>query len=133
MKFIQLMLAAVLALVAAHAGAEQVLIKRVPLGSGTPGKTGYENATPVGNGLYHAPQYTPGHPTAATIWPRVVEVPCTKEGEKLLCEGYHWLPEMGRGEYLYFKPMVAKAAVAVVPPPPQVIYREIPPRRKDRN
>ncbi len=118
MKFAALVLLAWGVVFGAHASAEEVMIQRMPLGSGTPGKTGYENAVPVGNGLYHAPQYPPGHPTAATIWPRVVEVPCKKEGDKLLCEGYQWLPAMGRGEYLYFKPVVAQPVAAPVPPAP---------------
>jgi hypothetical protein len=42
----------------------------------------------------------PGYPTSATIWPRVVIVPCSTE----LCAGYEVTPDMGRGEYLFFVP-----------------------------
>ena len=91
------------------AGAQTVQIQRQQLGSGEPGQGGLENATLVEDGMYHAPQYLPGFPTAATIWPRVISVPCRKNGDALVCEGYHWLPEFGRGEYLYFVPVVPGA------------------------
>jgi hypothetical protein len=84
----------------------QVEISRMFLGSGEPGQPGFENATAVYNNVYHAPQYLPGFPTAATIWPRVIEVPCRQVGASLQCEGYHWTPRMGRGEYLYFTPVL---------------------------
>ena len=76
-------------------------IQRTPFGSGTPDLSGYENAKPVnGLGVWHVPQYLPGFPTAATVWPRVVSVRC-KGG---LCEGYVITPELGRGEYLFVVP-----------------------------
>ncbi len=81
------------------------------LGSGEPGEPGFEKATPVYNNIYHVPQYMPGYPTAAIIWPRVIEVPCRKVEAGLQCDGYNWTPNMGRAEYLYFMPVLA----AVVP------------------
>jgi hypothetical protein len=48
----------------------------------------------------------------------VVDVKCTKAGEVLTCEGYHWTPEMGRAEYLLVHPVV------VEPPKPKVIVKE---------
>jgi len=63
----------------------------------------------VENNMYHAPQYLPGSPTAASLWPRVVRVRCEKAGEGLRCEGYNWAEWMGRGEYLYFTPVIAAA------------------------
>jgi hypothetical protein len=30
-----------------------------------------------------------------------------------VCDGYNWLPAMGRGEYLYIRPYVKVAAPAV--------------------
>lgn len=95
-----------------------VQISRMPLGSGEPGLAGFENATVVFDDVYHAPQYLPGYPTAASIWPRVITVPCTQVDGVLHCEGYNWAPAMGRGEYLYFMPVVAALPVPIPPPPP---------------
>ncbi|HEY2255869.1 MAG TPA: hypothetical protein VGI11_09550 [Variovorax sp.] len=87
---------------AAHAAAPGLRIERLPFGSGLQNATGIENAEPVGDlGVWHAPQYLPGFPTAATIWPRVVDVPCVKD----VCAGYSITPAMGRGEYLFFRKM----------------------------
>lgn len=101
--------------------AQNVGIQRETLGSGTPGQGGYERALPVlENDIYHAPQYMAAFPTAATIWPRIVEVPCTKSGDVLKCQGYEWQPKYGRGEYLFFK------AVVVEPVKPVVVEKVIP-------
>lgn len=82
------------------AGAPPLRIERQPFGSGLQNATGTENAQPVGDlGVWHAPQYLPGFPTSATIWPRVVEVPCVND----VCAGYSITPAMGRGEYLFFR------------------------------
>lgn len=79
-----------------------LLIERVPFGSGLQNTTGMENAQPVADfGVWHVPQYMPGYPTAATIWPRVVLVHC-KDGA---CDGYAITPNMGPGEYLFFRPV----------------------------
>lgn len=111
-RFIML---AALAAMSLTAMAQSVQIERKVLGSGQPGKSGYENAVPLGNGTFHAPQYMPGFPTAATIYPRAVQVQCIEVGSKLACEGYHWLPEMGRGEYLEIVPKIAIRPVAAKP------------------
>lgn len=86
--------------------------------------TGVVNASVVDNAkvendILHAPQYMPNYPTAATIWPRVVEVPCTetKAGD-LDCTGYSWSPALGRGEYLFITPKV------VEPVEPQIVTVE---------
>lgn len=103
------------------AGPANVRIGRVLLGSGEPGGSGagYEDASEVYNNLYHAPQYMPFFPTAATIWPRVIEVPCTTSGADVICERYYWRPEYGRGEYLFFTPiMQAGAGSAAAPSSP---------------
>ena len=102
---------------AAAGAASNVKIGRVLLGSGEPGAapSTFENATQVYNNLYHAPQYLPFFPTAATIWPRVIEVPCRMSGADMLCERYYWRPEYGRGEYLFFTPVLASTTTA--PPP----------------
>jgi hypothetical protein len=76
-------------------------IERMAMGSGLQNARGTDTAQPVGDlGVWHVPQYMPGFPTAATIWPRVVIVPCSTE----LCAGYEVTPELGRGEYLFFVP-----------------------------
>lgn len=76
-------------------------IQRQTFGSGEQGAGGEEQAQPVGDyGVWHVPQYLPGYPTAATIWPRAVTVKC-KSGH---CEGYLITPQMGPGEYLFFIP-----------------------------
>lgn len=80
---------------------ERLSIQRQVLGSGVQGSTGEEQAQPVGDyGVWHAPQYLPGFPTAATIWPRAVTVKCKNSR----CEGYTITPQMGPGEYLFFVP-----------------------------
>ena len=106
---------------ASTAIANQVEVVRNELGSGTPGVQGFESAIKVGQDseYLHAPQYMPMHPTAATIWPRVVEVPCTKSGNVLKCEGYNWQPKLGRGEYLFIKPIV------IVPQQPIVVTNTV--------
>lgn len=112
-----------------------VNIDSITNGSGTPGNAFPENAVEVFNGLMHAPQYMPGYPTAATIWPRVVEVPCTKTAAgDLNCAGYKWTPNLGRGEYLFIKPKVVEdapiAPVIVTPIPEHHDATPIPPAKK---
>ena len=113
----------------------QVNLGNKELGSGTPGKTGYENALKWDNNIFHAPQYMPGSPTAATIYPRVVNVECTKATVGLNCKGYNWSPEMGRGEYLMVTPVIVEPQqvrvelVPVVVPGPTV-YKEVPVKKK---
>lgn len=108
-----------LAAMAASVSAQNVEIQRNEYGSGTPGAKGMENAQVVENDLFHSPQYLPFHPTAGTIWPRVVEVPCIRTGAILKCEGYNWTPKMGRGEYLFFKPRI------IEPAKPEIVIREV--------
>jgi hypothetical protein len=105
------------------ASCAQVRIGRAVLGSGEPGTTGLENASAVANDIYHAPQYLPGSPTAATIYPRVLELPCHAAEGETHCAGYNWSPRMGRAEYLFFTPVpvpaVPLAMVQPVEPPAQ--------------
>lgn len=76
-------------------------VERMAMGSGLQNARGTENAQPVGDlGVWHVPQYMPGYPTSATIWPRVVVLQCATD----LCAGYEVTPELGRGEYLFFVP-----------------------------
>lgn len=87
---------------AATPAPQQVLrVERMNMGSGLQNARGTESAEPVGSlGVWHVPQYLPGFPTAATIWPRVIIIQCTSD----LCAGYEITPEIGRGEYLFFVP-----------------------------
>jgi hypothetical protein len=115
--------------------AGSTVIMRQQLGSGTPGFVSFEPATHLGEGIYHAPQYLPAYPTAATLWPRVLDVNCTKERNAFVCDGYNWMPAMGRGEYLFIRP-TAKAAPAVVerlvvvPGPVREVLVEVPAKPK---
>ncbi|MDQ3059232.1 MAG: hypothetical protein M3R45_06850 [Pseudomonadota bacterium] len=94
---------------ACSAGAlAEVTIDRVPLGSGVPGNEGVENATRWDRDIYHAPQYMPGYPTAATIFPRAVPVSCVETENGIQCKGYNWSRDMGRAEYLMIRPMLVK-------------------------
>lgn len=88
----------------------QVNIERTPLGSGTPGNDGVENAVQWDLDIYHAPQYMPGYPTASTIFPRAISVSCVENEKGISCKGYNWLPEMGRAEYLMIRPIIVKEA-----------------------
>lgn len=103
------------ALIVTPAASADVEIDRVQWGSGEPGRAGLENAIEVSNNTFHVPQYLPGSPTAASIWPRVVEVLCRQAGPTLNCDGYRWKPAMGRGEYLYFTPVVVPTPVTQAP------------------
>lgn len=118
-------------ILANNATAQDVAIYNTPLGSGTPGSTSkLEDAKPVMDGMYHAPQYMPGYPTAATLFPRVVDVECTETDDlstnsmKSVCNSYNWSPAMGRGEYLFIRPTKGKEPVVVEKP--IVIYKEVP-------
>jgi hypothetical protein len=106
----------------------EVRIERRALGSGTPAITntvGIERAVPVADNYLHAPQYLPGYPTAAVIWPRVVEVNCIEDAGKLNCDGYNWRPDLGRGEYLFIVPRIAKPPQVIEKPIPFVVEREV--------
>jgi len=125
--------------VTSTAFAAEVSVKRAALGSGTPAlnASGVENAIVVDNAkvendILHAPQYMPNYPTAATIWPRVIEVPCTKDVVgKVVCAGYNWSPSMGPGEYLFVRPKVVVApeprifTERVEVPVPVIVTREV--------
>ena len=138
-----LIIMAVLA-VSSTAFAAEVNVGKSTLGSGQPvyNAKGSENArvvdnAKVENNVLHAPQYMPNYPTAATIWPRVVEVPCVKVNGKLECQGYNWNPSMGRGEYLFVTPKVLEPVAPVVPEVTFVykekikeVLIEVPPKKK---
>lgn len=103
-------------LVSSAFAAGDIQIQSREFGSGTPGIKAPQKATEVQDGLYLAPQYLPGSPTAATIYPRVIDVKCVRQvtGEAV-CEGYNWTPDMGRSEYLLIRPSIKE-----LPAPPVV-------------
>lgn len=98
-------------------------VERLPFGSGTPAgdvTTGTESAHAVIDGLYHVPNYMPGFPTAATIWPRELPVECESDpiDGSPRCTGYRVLPAVGRGEYIFVRPYAKPAPQIVQAPPP---------------
>ena len=115
----KLILATIMVVMTGSVLAQNVVVNREELGSGQPEANGIENAVRWDNDIFHAPQYMPGFPTAATLWPRVINVRCDMTTHFLWCDGYHWLPEMGRGEYLMIHPVV------VAKQPPQIISNTI--------
>jgi hypothetical protein len=104
----------------------QVTVQRNEFGTGTPGiNAGSEpaNEWAENSGIYFVPQYLPGYPTSATIWPRVIDVDCVANGTgRLACKGFNWLPEMGRAEYLMVRPRLVQP---VVQQQPKIIERTI--------
>jgi hypothetical protein len=103
-------------------------VERIPFGSGTPANgvtVATETAHIVVDGLYHVPNYLPGFPTAATIWPRELPLECDTDPAtgNPTCTGYRVLPAVGRGEYIFVRPY----AKDVVPPPAPVVIDTPPP------
>lgn len=99
-----------------------VRVAGVPLGSGVPVAVGTPAASVADHivgGDHHVPGYLPGHPTAATLWPRVVHVPCKRDEANgdLACAGYGISPL--RGEYIYVRPVVEAAPPAPRPEAPR--------------
>lgn len=117
------LLMAALAVSTTAFAAGDVNVTRKGLGLGTPStkfsNAGVENTVPTNYSpdVLFVPKYLPGYPTAATIWPRIVEVPCKETKGALECEGFHWTPDMGRGEYLFVTPKVVAEPKPVVPVP----------------
>lgn len=108
-----------------------VSVVRNDLGTGVPGQQGVENAFKMPEGTYHVPQYLPGTPTAATIYPRVVEVNCNRTVDgSLTCNGYNWTPDMGRAEYLLIKPRVVQPVQPVVVEKTVTVLKEVPCKKK---
>lgn len=113
--------------------ASEYTIERRAFGSGHSAPPGFKGSNQVydvtthNDGIYFTPQYLPGFPTAATIWPRVVDVKCKKIGIDTVCDGYQWRPEYGRGEYLMFRPVIQKQQPLAKP---RIVYVEVPPKKK---
>lgn len=127
-------LIAMLAATSFGVAAQNVTVENRQLGSGTPGEKNAEQTTIV-NDMRHGPQYLPGYPTAATIWPRVVDVPCDRVGNDLICDGFNWSPSMGPGEYLYINPVmrpapqVVEKVVPVPVPVEKIVIKEVPAKK----
>ena len=103
----------------------QVGIHRVENGSGQPNATGIENADQWEQDIYHAPQYMPGYPTAATLWPHIIDVPCANTAGKIICNGYNWTPDMGRTEYLLIRPVISEPVKPIVVTNTVTIIKEV--------
>ncbi len=129
--------------VSSTAFAAEIDVTRTGFGTGTPansfGNAGVENAKIVNTetpSVLHAPQYMPNFPTAATIWPRVIEVPCSKSAnDTLVCDKYEYSPSMGRAEYLYITPVVKEpitpqVVTVTVPGPERIVLKEVPAKPK---
>lgn len=104
-------------------------VMRNQLGSGFPAARitlGTVNSVYVNDGYWHVPQYMPNYPTASAIWPRVIDLNCREipqSSGEVECDGYHWTPDMGRGEYLFIIPTVKKT------PEPLVVLKEVPAKK----
>lgn len=126
--FIPFVLLAATCSIAAAAGGN-FQIERMATGSGTPavGETnGTETAEHVADGAYHAPNFLPGFPTAATIWPREVPITCEldRATQRKTCSGYRVIPAIGRGEYIFVRPTEVSAPPPVTvsaPPEPKPV------------
>lgn len=129
----KIMLGTFLAIVSSIAMA-QVTVSREDLGSGQPESVGNESATSWDGNIFHAPQYMPGYPTAAVLYPRVVDVQCKRTINGLQCKGYNWLPELGRGEYLMIRPILVEEPKPVVinntTIKEVIVFKEVPAKKK---
>jgi hypothetical protein len=96
--------------------AEDVYVEHHALGSGDPSAAGYEHGYAMPDNLVHVPGYLPGYPTAAIVWPRIVDVACRDDGGKVLCNGYNINQyTAGRGEYLFSNPVMVPPVSAIAP------------------
>ena len=80
------------------------------------------------HGIHHVPGMLPGHPTAATIWPRIIRVQCTMEDGKMKCDYPARSPDVDRGEYVLYEPIFKKEPVQQViiqQTPTEVIVKEV--------
>lgn len=116
-----------------EAVATEFKIYQKPLGSGDASmKSGMQGnfqmfeKYPYSEGVYFTPQYMPQYPTAAPIWPRIVDLNCLKVGQDVVCEGYNWTPDKGRGEYLMYRPRMKDGT----PIKTRTIYVEVPIKQK---
>jgi hypothetical protein len=133
-------LATIVAGLCSVSSAQSINITREEFGSGQPYANGTENAVKWDNNIFHAPQYMPGYPTAATLYPRVLNIPCTiVSNDALSCKGYNWVPQYGRAEYLMVQPIVkidqkpqviTNTIIKEVPGPIRQVFVEVPVKKK---
>lgn len=105
----------------------ELTVTRKSLGLGTPASmitAGNEQAVFVDDDYFHAPQDMPFYPTAAVIWPRVVDLLCDRLNDQVVCEGFHWQPALGRAEYLFVTPRIKEVK------PPVLVYVEAQRKKK---
>lgn len=130
----KLIFATILSLTVSAAFSQQVTIKYEELGSGVPESNSPENAVRWDNDIFHAPQYLPGYPTSASLWPRLVDVLCAKHDKILTCDGYHWTPDLGRGEYLMIHPVIKQESTenvtTIIEKVPVIVLKEVPVKKK---
>lgn len=131
----KLILAAVMVALTGSVLAQQVNVGRSELGSAMNSNGSLTaDVWDAKEGIFHAPQYMPGYPTAATLWPRVVDVQCKKVGAVLNCDGYNWMPEYGRGEYLMIHPVIVNdpkpITNTIIKEIPVIILKEVPVKKK---
>lgn len=123
-----LLIAACLICSVSHA--DDFTVANEPLGSGVPVTVGGQTATFQYDGMYSIAQYMPGLPTASVIWPRVIDVQCVRESDKVACEGFNWLPTLGRGEYLFVRPHIVERTTPVERVVEKTVLIEVPVKRK---
>lgn len=123
----------VAAAMVAHAQDGRLRVENSVLGSGVY-SVGNSLAVEVHHGVFHVPQYMPGFPTAATLWPTVIKHNCYIPNKD--CDLFDYKPSYGRAEYLFFRPYEEKEPPAPVvnccekDRNPIVIYKEVPVKAK---
>jgi hypothetical protein len=106
--------------------AQDLLINKEPLGSGTPVQVpdhitvGNEIAVLIVDNMYFIPHYLADTPTSANIWARTIQVECERTEAGIVCDGFNWSPSMGRGEFLYITPHIKEAIL------PKIDYEDVP-------
>lgn len=91
----------VLLAVTSLAASAQYVVENKLLGPGNY-EIGSSPAFKVLGDLYHVPQFMPGYPTSATIWPRVTKTKCRFENRTVYCDPVRLTQYGDRTEYLFF-------------------------------
>lgn len=96
----KLFISLLLAVVSATASAQYLVQNKIL------GPNNVENGSGLGikvfGDFYHVPQFMPGFPTAATIWPRVVKTDCRFTDRNIYCDSIRLTQYGDRSEYLFF-------------------------------
>lgn len=96
----KLFITVLLAFISLSASAQYVVDNKL-LGPGN-FELGSSPAFKVLGDLYHVPQFMPGYPTSATIWPRVTKTKCRFETRTIYCDPVRLTQFGDRAEYLFF-------------------------------